>query len=244
MHRRELLAGSACLASAGAAFALAPRRRLTRLGGATFDQITPRQVGDWLSRDVSGLTAPSTADSLVAKLYDEVVERVYSRGSTGAEIMMLLAHGASQTNELQLHRPEVCYPAFGYRVSDDHTLALRVAAGVALPARRLVAETEGRRECVVYWTRIGDALPVGAGQQRVARLESAFNGVVTDGLLARFSIVALDPAGATATLEQFIPSLLSAVGLDRLPAFVGLDVATAMRHAERTAGRAPPSQEA
>ena len=150
MHRRQLLIGSACLASAGLAFALTPRRRLSRLGGASLDQITPRRVGDWSSRDVSGLAPPSTADSLVAKLYDQVVERVYAHEPTGDEITMLLAHGASQTNELQLHRPEVCYPAFGYRISDDRTLALRVAVGVELPARRLVAESQGRQENIIY----------------------------------------------------------------------------------------------
>jgi EpsI family protein len=228
MRRRELLMGSACLASAGAAFALTPRHRLSRLGDARLDQITPRRIGEWSSRDVAGLAPPSTADSLVAELYDELVERVYRHASTGAEIMMLLAHGVSQTNDLQLHRPEACYPAFGFKLSHNQSRALSIATGVLLPARRLVASGPGQSECVVYWTRIGDFLPTSGGAERMARLQSAMRGFVCDGVLARFSMEDHDTERAFALLERFIPDFLEAVSASARPAFIGSPLAELM----------------
>ena len=233
MHRRELIIGSACLAAAGAAYALTPRRRLSLLGNRRLSELTPRQVGDWSSRDVSGLSPPNTADSLVAALYDEVVERAYRLQSAGDEIMMLLAHGASQTNELQLHRPEVCYPSFGFQLMDNRPLALQIAPGVVLPARQFLASASGQQEGVVYWTRIGDSLPTSAGEQRAARLQSAIEGFVCDGVLARFSTAATDLARADTILERFVPDFLYAVGANARSAFIGVELAA------RMAGKGP-----
>jgi EpsI family protein len=228
MHRRDLLVGSACLAAGGAAFALTPRRRLSRGGSASLEQVTPLQVGDWSSRNVSGLAPPSTDGGLVAELYDEVVERVYRHAATGEQIMMLLAHGPNQSDELQLHRPESCYPAFGFALSDSQPLTLAIGAGASLPARRFVAEAAGQRECVLYWTRIGDFLPTSSGAQRMARLRSAMEGFVCDGLLARFSGVNADAAPIFATLERFVPDFLGAVAARARPAFIGKQLADLM----------------
>ncbi len=221
MRRRDLLVGSACAVSAGAAVALKPRRRLSRLGAAILKQIAPDQVGDWSSWEVSGLAPPSTSDSLVTDIYDQLVERVYQRKSTGEEIMMLLAHGASQTNDLQLHRPEGCYPAFGYEILYDRIGALQIPPGVLLPTRRLVADAPGRRECIVYWTRIGDSLPTSYGAQRASLLANAMAGFVCDGVLARFSVVNLDIDRSFAMLEHFVLEFLRAVRASSRQAFIG-----------------------
>jgi EpsI family protein len=230
--RRDLLIGSACLAGAGAAFALTPRRELSRLGAATLDQVAPATVPGWTWRDVTGLAPPSAGDDLVSTLYDQVLERVYV-SPTGEEVMALLAHGPRQTNELQLHRPEVCYPAFGYRLSDDRPLTVALAAGATLPGRQFVAEGPDRRESVVYWTRIGDDLPTDGESQHSARLKSALEGFVCDGVLARFSTANLDPALSFALSLQLIPQFLAAVAPARLPALVGRDLAAAMGRAGR-----------
>jgi EpsI family protein len=231
--RRNLLIGSACLAAAGAAFALTPRRVLSRLGAARLDQVAPAHVPGWSWRDVTGLAPPSTADDLVAQLYDQVLERIFISDATGNQIMMMLAHGASQTNELQLHRPEVCYPAFGYQLSNEGPLLLAVAPGVAIPGRKFVASAPGQQESVVYWTRIGDSLPTDARGQRTARLRAEIDGYVCDGVLARFSTTDLDPAPSFALLQTFIPRFLAAAPVAQLPALVGQEWAATL---ERSRG--------
>src|SRR5262249_23751861 len=113
--RRNFLIGAACVLSAGTAVAMKPTRKVSLMPpGVKLSSILPAQFGGWTSRDVSDFYAPETPDSLLARLYGETVGRIYSKG--GTDIMMLMAHGDSQSNELQLHRPEVCYPAFGFAI--------------------------------------------------------------------------------------------------------------------------------
>jgi EpsI family protein len=229
--RRDLLIGAACLVAGGGAYALQPRRRASLLGTAKLSGIVPAQFGDWTSTDVSNLVAPSEADSLAARLYGQTVERVYRQGDTGAEVMMLLAWGDTQTNELQLHRPEVCYPAFGFTIGDNHPVLLTIARGVDLPARHLVATAPDRRETIAYWTRLGEYTPVSENQQRLDRVRTALHGVIADGLLARFSVMNTDPASAYPTLDQFIAAFIGATAPGDRPALIGTARARALASA-------------
>jgi EpsI family protein len=158
--RRDLLIGSACLAGAGVAYALVPRHHVSLLRGLTVEQTVPRAFGAWVSQDVSDLVAPKVEDSLAARLYGETVGRVYRGGDSGVEIMMLLAHGDTQSDDLQLHRPEICYPAFGFAISQSAVTDVALASRVTLPSRRLVADAPDRREIIIYWSRLGEYLPL------------------------------------------------------------------------------------
>lgn len=226
--RRELIIGGACVAAASASYALKPRRRVSLQGAVKLDQLIPRSFGAWTSRDVSDLVAPQAPDSLMAKLYGETVGRVYQRVSTGTEIMMLLAHGDTQSNDLQLHRPEVCYPAFGFAISRSQPIQLPLPGGVLLPSRRLVASAPGRQENIIYWSRLGEYLPTDGTQQRVDRLTTSMHGYVADGLLARFSALGPDAEPVFATLTQFIGELIRAVPPSRRIGLIGTSRASAM----------------
>ena len=226
--RRDLLIGGACAAAGAAAYALKPRRRVSLQGEAKLDQIVPRRFADWTSRDVSDLVAPQTPDSLAAKLYGETVGRVYQQASTENEVMMLLAHGDTQNNELQLHRPEVCYPAFGFAISRSTAIRLPLPGGVHVPARRLVATAPGRQENIVYWSRLGEFLPSDGYEQRVDRLTTAMSGYVYDGLLARFSMLGSDPDAAFAVVEKLIDELIQAVPVQLRVSLIGTRFASAM----------------
>jgi EpsI family protein len=222
------LIGGACAIAAGAAFALQPRRRASLLGAAKLSSVVPARFGDWTSSDVSDLVAPTEPDSLAAKLYGQTVERVYRQGGGEAEVMMLLAWGDTQTNELQLHRPEVCYPAFGFIISDNHPVMLPISPTVALPGRHLVATAPDRRETIAYWTRLGEYMPVSENQQRLDRVRTTLSGVVADGLLARFSIVDTEPAVAYPILDRFIAALVVATLPADRPALIGTGSARAL----------------
>jgi EpsI family protein len=209
--RRDLLIMGGCFAAAAGAFSLRPTRRISLLGQKDLDQILPRSVGTWSARDVGDLVAPPAPESLEARLYGQIVERVYRDSSTGAEIMMLVAYGDTQTNDLQLHRPEVCYPAFGFQISGNVPIRLSIPGGVEIPARQLVADAPGRRETIIYWTRLGEFMPDGGAEQRLVRLRTAMDGYVADGVLARFSAVGSDPARIEQKLEEFIPAFVKAI---------------------------------
>jgi hypothetical protein len=78
---------------------------------------------------------------------------------------------------------------------------------------------------------MGEFLPISAGQQREDRFRIAVQGIIPDGLLARFSTVGADPANAWRELEQFIPVLLEAVSPDQRRVLVGTERGLAMGRA-------------
>jgi EpsI family protein len=215
------LIGGACLAGAGAADALIPRRRVSLLGATTVASIVPMTLPDWTSRDVSDLVAPKEEDSLAARLYGETVGRVYRRTSTGAEVMMLLAHGDTQSDDLQLHRPEVCYPAFGYSIHENQEVAIPLSQGAAIPGRNLVAVAPDRRETILYWSRLGEYFPTNRSNQHFDRMRTAMKGVVADGILSRFSVEGVEPSVASAIMLAFVPSLIRAIAPAHRPALIG-----------------------
>ncbi|MDB5453593.1 MAG: hypothetical protein JWO33_2171 [Caulobacteraceae bacterium] len=224
-NRRDILIGAACLAGAGAAFALTPRKKLTLLTGGTLEEAIPRTPPGWTSRDVSDLVQPKEEGSLMARLYNQTVGRVYRHTDTGVELMMLAAYGKTQSNDLMLHRPETCYPASGFRITSNVEARLPMPGGGVLPARRLVADAPGRRESIFYWSRLGENLPVSNREQRVDRVRQAMSGYVTDGLLMRISGLGAEPERVFAQLESFVPVLLQATPPQSRPALVGSQLA-------------------
>lgn len=223
--RRDLILGAACLVGAGAAFGLTPRKRVQLLAGGKLEDAIPRSFADWTSRDVSDLVAPKDEGSLAARLYNQTVGRVYEQTNSGRQLMMLAAYGQTQSNDLMLHRPETCYPSAGFRIVSNEAIKLTLPGGGQLPARKLVAEAPGRRESILYWSRLGEALPVSNREQRVDRVRAAMAGNVGDGLLMRLSGIGPDPGVVLAQLEAFIPLLLSAAPKSARPALLGTQLA-------------------
>ncbi len=228
IQRRDLIIGGACLLSAAAAEAARPRRRVSLLAGGSLADMVPAKFGVWVSEDVGDPLAINGPDSLAAKLYSQLVTRVYTDPATGSQVMMLLAYGSRQTDDLQLHRPEICYPAFGYALKRNEQISLPVAAQVRLPARRMIAQSDERREAIIYWTRMGEMLPASGTEQREARLRIAMQGVVPDGVLCRFSALVDDPEHAWRLIEGFVPILLAAVAAKDRPVLIGSERAKLM----------------
>jgi EpsI family protein len=225
--RRDLLIGAACVAAAVGADVFRPHRSVALLHGAKLAEVVPATFGEWRSEDVGDPLAINGPGTLSAKLYNELVTRVY-RNAKGQEIMMLLAYGGQQTDELQLHRPEVCYPAFGFALVQNQPVMVPLASRVGLPARRLLATKDERKESVIYWTRMGEFLPTSSGQQREDRFRIAAQGIIPDGLLARFSTVAGSQDNAWVELESFIPELLRAIAPGQRKVLVGTSLGGAI----------------
>jgi EpsI family protein len=222
--RRDLMLGALGLGALGAAEALRPRKRLMLLHNTTIAETIPETFGPWQAEASSGLISPSMAGRLARTLYSEIVPRVYFHKDTGEGVMLLAAYGDTQSDLLQLHRPESCYPAVGFALKSAQTVTLAVAHNAILPARRVVAATEERVENIFYWTRMGEDLPTTGGEQRNTRLINAMHGFVADGILVRCSMVG-DTQASFNTLDQFVAAMLSATPAARLPALVGTRLA-------------------
>src|SRR3546814_12028062 len=90
-------------------------------------------------------------------------------------VMMVIAYGDSQSDTLQLHRPEVCYEAAGFKITRSEPVAFDVGLRAPLTGRYVVAEAAYRKEAILYWTRIGDALPVSRLDQQMSMLGAALD---------------------------------------------------------------------
>jgi EpsI family protein len=228
MDRRNLLIGGACVAAAGTAYALKPRQHLVLLKGGKMADAFPLSFGDWTAEDSDGLVQPTSDGSLAATLYSEMVGRLYHQASTGASVMMLVAYGDRQSDLLQLHRPEACYPAVGFNLLSVKSNQLELPGSGVVPIREIVARAPGRQENIVYWTRIGEYLPNTSSMQRSVRLRIAMQGYIPDGALFRFSMLGEDSAAAFKTLHAFIPKLLAAAPQKKRPALIGTQLAATM----------------
>lgn len=223
LRRRDMVMGGLALGALGAAEALRPRKRLVLLKGGTIAEAIPQEFGPWVSNSAD-LVSPEQAGRLARTLYSETVQRAYDNTEDGSTVLFLAAYGDTQSDLLQLHRPESCYPAVGYSLalSEPTTVALQ---GEELPGRRVIAKMEDRVENIIYWTRLGERLPQGGGAQRDARLANAMEGYVADGILVRCSVLGDSPP-AFAVLQRFIPEMLRSVRKDLRPALIGTQLSS------------------
>lgn len=226
LRRRDALLAGLGLGALGLSEVLRPRRRLILLKTGNIDGAMPREFGDWAAHDAD-LVSPATAGRLAKSLYSETVGRAYENQVDGSTVMILAAYGDTQSDLLQLHRPEICYPAVGFdlKLSEPTTVAL--GGGASLPARKVIAASDDYIENIIYWTRLGERLPQSGGDQRDARLANAMEGYVADGILMRFSATG-ESSNSFKLLERFIPPFLRAVKANGRPALIGTRLARAL----------------
>ena len=204
--RRDLLVGGATLIAAGTAYARMPRRPIMLIGKDQLDKIVPLRIGEWSYETTSGLVLPPP-DQLARLLYDQQVTRSYSAPDQ-LPVMLLLAYGSSQGGMLQIHRPEICYPASGFHLTETRVTSIPLPGGHSIASRSFSASSDTRMEQVLYWTRIGHMVPTSWSGQRLAVIRSNLAGSIPDGLLVRLSTVSADPAQAQATLKRFAAAML------------------------------------
>jgi EpsI family protein len=196
IDRRRVMLGSALIGAAGLAVAARPPRPHTRLSQDALDRAVPITVPGYRTIDTSGVVLPPQ-DALSQLIYDGLVIRSYL-APDGMPLSLVVAYGATQDYALQLHRPEICYPASGFRVGAVDAVPLSLE-GHPIAASTLLATRGSRQERLLYWTRLGDRFPVTLWQERAAIVAAALRHEAADGVLVRLSTSA--EGGASALLD-------------------------------------------
>ncbi|HTI31688.1 MAG TPA: EpsI family protein [Sphingomonas sp.] len=209
--RRDFLIGAGLIGVAGAGQALIPRHKVSLLGDHKLESMIPHKLPGFEALNGGGVIAPAPKGSLADRLYSQTVQRLYQT-SEGDVVMLLIAYGGTQSDQLQLHRPESCYPAVGFSIYDGGNRAIALGGDATVPVRRLSARLDQRVEQIWYWTRIGEYLPLTAGEQRSARFQIALDGLVVDGVLVRMSVLTLDERRGDAVNEAFARALIAGIG--------------------------------
>lgn len=202
IDRRKVLLGVGLLAASGLAQARQPVPNRPRIETDKLKALMPDTVGSYRFDTVSGLVLPPS-DALSDRIYDNLVTRVYGSSRNAPPVMVLVAYNNRQDGVLQLHRPEVCYPAGGYTLSETQLIDVPLA-GRNLPSRIFGAKSEARNEVVLYWTRIGADFPRQWVEQRVAVAKENLRGIIPDGVLVRVSTLSGEVADALPILTDFI----------------------------------------
>lgn len=210
ISRRDLIVGGLCAATMGVATAAVPRKVMASYRHVDLEKAIPKRIGPWEQIESVGNILPKDENSLSSQLYSQMVSRVY--GATGREtVMMVIAYGNTQSDTLQLHRPEVCYEAAGFKISHSVPAAFDADKHGRVTGRYLMAEAAYRKEAILYWTRIGDSLPTNRFDQQISKLRAGLDGVVPDGSLVRLSVLVDANQPMPESLPEFANALLSGI---------------------------------
>jgi EpsI family protein len=202
--RRHFVFGGALGTAMAVAQLRMPVMANPRVAKKDFDAWMPRKVGPWEFVTASGVVLPPP-DELSDRLYDNLVSRVYQAADLPV-VMVVLAYNNAQDGVLQLHRPEVCYPAGGYELTPTRNVMLETP-NRKIPANFFTAKGYDRTEQVLYWTRVGSRFPLSWREQRLRVAEANLNGEIPDGMLARVSVISNDPVQALEVMQKFVAGL-------------------------------------
>ncbi len=224
LNRRAALAAVLMGTAALTGQALVPTRRLADLRhNFSLEALVPEAFGNWRNnRQIAANVVNAQTQELVSKLYSQVLSRVYETPE-GRPIMLSIAYGDDQSNPgVQLHYPEVCYPAQGFKVNSMKDDTVQTAQG-AIKVRRLETEfAKVRLEPVTYWTIIGDMQSREGWERKKAEIRHSLQGNIVDGLLFRVSCIDSNSAQGFAWQDRFITDVVAAMNGEARRQLVGL----------------------
>jgi EpsI family protein len=195
-----------------------PDKPINYLGDNKLDAIVPKTIGRWNFVSESGLVVP-TEDQSALTLYSQQLTRVYWDGRN-SPIMLLIAAGNDQTGFLQVHRPEYCYTAAGYRLGQAQLRPIAIGDGRRIVANKLQATRNGQSEWLLYWTRVGTQIPGSWAEQRLAIAVDNLKQIIPDAMLIRVSTTMLDGREAETILGEFIQAMIGSITPPLRRAFV------------------------
>lgn len=180
------------------------------------EDTVPRQFGDWkeLSSPYLQVRLDTNTKPGMSQPYDQTLMRTYVN-SQGQQIMLALAWGQRQSQEVKIHRPDLCYVAQGFAIKSLEPTQFTAITTASSPVtgQRMIAMSPKAGEAVAYWMRIGSVYSESAWESRQHILSEGFAGRVPDGILVRASQAirkSEDAAASFPRLEQFLAELYAA----------------------------------
>jgi EpsI family protein len=199
----------------GAAAALAkvgvPTKKIADQWETDLETMFPARFGDW-QVDTSlpvVLPAPDVQAKLDA-IYNQVLARTYVNRRTGERVMLSVAYGGDQSDGMQAHLPEVCYPAQGFELRGQQYTTFSLGDR-RIPVKQLRTRLGGRLESVTYWLTLGESIAATRTDRKIQQVIYGLRGEVPDGMLVRVSSIGPDATLGFALQERFVQALVSAI---------------------------------
>lgn len=209
------------VAASMGALALKPTAKIADQGPKIdLAALVPQQFGDWREepQQAAQVINPQQKEVL-DKLYNQTLSRTYV-DAKGYRIMLSLAYGGDQSDAMQVHKPELCYPAQGFELLSTSPATLALPLG-PLQVTRVDTRLGQRREPITYWTTVGNWVVQGQIQKKLAEMRYGFTGKIPDGLLFRVSSIDSDVGRAHEIQASFVGQLLTAVNPEQRQRLAG-----------------------
>lgn len=211
-RRRAFFVAGVMLAGSALATTLRPTRLMSEtLGVPKLETLFPTSFGEWrVDTSLPVILPAPDVQAQLDKIYNEVLARTYV-DKAGQRVMLSVAYGGDQSDGTSAHRPEVCYPAQGFSITDNFGDTLLVA-GRAIPVRRLMSRLSDRNEPITYWIVVGDDVVTTGIGQKLAQMRHGLRNVIADGMLVRVSSIDNDMQKGHQLQSRFLADLGAALG--------------------------------
>ena len=208
---KHLVIGLCMFAAAGMALALKPTIKVADSGPKIdLEVLIPKTFGDWkIDESIAPLIANPEQEALINKIYNQTLTRTYVN-SRSERIMLSIAYGGDQSDNMAVHKPEVCYPGQGFQIIKNAMDTFATGEG-EIPVKRLVATQGSRIEPITYWTTVGDTVAVNGLKWKLQQLKYGLTGKIPDGLLFRVSSIQADDTKAYQVQDNFTREMLKAM---------------------------------
>lgn len=174
------------------------------------ESMIPSTFGNWrIDQSIIPLQVDAETQAMLDKIYNQTLARTYIN-SLGERVMLSVAYGGDQSDNLAIHKPEVCYYAQGFEIMKNFADELVTQYG-KLPIKRLIAVKGNRSEPITYWVTVGNKAVLPGIEEKFQQLRYGLTGNVPDGMLVRVSTIDIDKEKAYRLQTNFIQDMLSAI---------------------------------
>ncbi|MHB1953299.1 MAG: exosortase-associated protein EpsI, B-type [Sulfobacillus sp.] len=204
---KSLAAGLVMLVGAALSVALRPTHLMAHQGPQIdLKKVVPTHFDGWrVDHRIVPIAPSSEVEANLKRTYGQILSRTYVNRK-GDHMMLTIAFGPEQTDQLQAHRQEVCYASQGFHIKDLIHSLIHVD-GSAIPSTRFFAVRGPRQEPVTYWFTMGNHVVLSHFQRLMTQVRYGLTGVIPDGMLVRVSDLSGDPRKAYQAQTRFMDEL-------------------------------------
>jgi EpsI family protein len=184
------------------------------------ETLVPRHFGKWrVDQGVVPFQVTPDVQAELDMIYSQVLARTYT-DDRGHQIMLSIAYGGDQSDNLSIHLPEGCYGGQGFAVAPKSVGPLDTPRG-RITVARLVATKQSRVEPITYWMVVANKVTTSTWEAKQAKLAYTLTGRIPSGILIRISSVVSATADAYEVQQDFAYALIAALPDEIAERFVG-----------------------
>ncbi|HQV56357.1 MAG TPA: EpsI family protein, partial [Chitinophagaceae bacterium] len=166
----SIILGVLMVLSGALTLALTPTNKIADLQEKLdLEILIPSRFGDWkIDESIIPLQVDAETQAKLNEIYNQTLSRTYVN-SLGERIMLSVAYGGDQSDNLAVHKPEVCYYAQGFEIMKTFADELLTQYG-KLPIKRLLAIKGNRNEPITYWVTVGNKVVLPGIDEKLQQL--------------------------------------------------------------------------